>query len=410
MKKPELLAPGGSLEKLKTAIEYGADAVYIGGEAFSLRVAAENFSLDDIKRGLEFAHNRNKKVYLTANIIPHNKDIEDFESFIAEIAPLGFDAVLISDPGMFDITRRTAPDLPIHISTQANNVNYKSAEFWYRLGAKRIVLAREMSMAEIKEIREKTPKELELEAFVHGAMCMSYSGRCLLSNYLTARDANQGACSHPCRWNYALVEETRPGEYMPVFENERGSFIFNSKDLCMIEHIPEIIESGITSLKLEGRVKTEYYVATVVKAYRDEIDRYLEDPKNYKFNKESLDELLKVSHRPYSTGFYFGKPDSNSQVYGSSSYIRDYDLVGIVTDFDKKTGIATVSQRNRFFKGDEIEVLRPQKPFLTQKIEFMQNDKGEDIDVARNAEMTVKLKFSEAVPKGSMLRKKRSDM
>ena len=410
MKKPERLAPGGSLEKLKTAIEYGADAVYIGGEAFSLRVAAENFSLDDIKRGLEFAHNRNKKVYLTANIIPHNKDIEDFESFIAEIAPLGFDAVLISDPGMFDITRRTAPDLPIHISTQANNVNYKSAEFWYRLGAKRIVLAREMSMAEIKEIREKTPKELELEAFVHGAMCMSYSGRCLLSNYLTARDANQGACSHPCRWNYALVEETRPGEYMPVFENERGSFIFNSKDLCMIEHIPEIIESGITSLKLEGRVKTEYYVATVVKAYRDEIDRYLEDPKNYKFNKESLDELLKVSHRPYSTGFYFGKPDSNSQVYGSSSYIRDYDLVGIVTDFDKKTGIATVSQRNRFFKGDEIEVLRPQKPFLTQKIEFMQNDKGEDIDVARNAEMTVKLKFSEAVPKGSMLRKKRSDM
>ncbi len=410
MKKPELLAPGGSLEKLKTAIEYGADAVYIGGEAFSLRVAAENFSLDDMKRGLEFAHNRGKQVYLTANIIPHNKDIEDFESFIAEIEHLGFDAVLISDPGMFDITRKLAPNLPIHISTQANNVNYKSAEFWYRLGAKRIVLAREMSMAEIREIREKTPKDLELEAFVHGAMCMSYSGRCLLSNYLTARDANEGACSHPCRWNYALVEETRPGEYMPIFENERGSFIFNSKDLCMIEHIPEIIESGITSLKLEGRVKTGYYVATVVKAYRDEIDRFLENPKTYKFDKSSLDELLKVSHRQYSTGFYFGKPDSNSQVYGSSSYIRDYDLVGIVTDFDENTGIATVSQRNRFFRGDEIEVLRPKKPFFTQKIEFMQNDKGEDIDVARNAEMTVMIKLSEACPKGSMLRKKRSDI
>ena len=408
MKKPELLAPGGSLEKLKTAICYGADAVYIGGEAFSLRAAAENFSLDDMKRGLEFAHKRDKKVYLTANIIPHNKDIEAFEEYITEIAPLGFDAVLISDPGMFAAVQRLAPSLPIHISTQANNVNYKSAEFWYRLGAKRVVLAREMSMAEIREIREKTPPELELEAFVHGAMCISYSGRCLLSNYMTARDANQGACAHPCRWNYALMEETRPGEYMPVYENERGSFIFNSKDLCMIEHIPEIIESGITSLKLEGRVKTEYYVATVVKAYRDELDRFMEDPESYSFDPASMEELLKVSHRPYSTGFYFGKPDENSQVYGSSSYIRDYDLIGIVTDFDEKTGIATVSQRNRFFKGDEIEVLRPDKPFFAQKVEFMQNDKGEDIEVARNAEMVVKIKLSDSAAKGSMLRKKRS--
>ncbi|MBR4720205.1 MAG: U32 family peptidase [Clostridia bacterium] len=407
MEKPELLAPGGSLEKLKTAILYGADAVYIGGEAYSLRVAAENFSLDDMKRGLEFAHERGKKVYLTANIIPHNRDIEDFEKFITEIAPLGFDAVLISDPGMFEITHELAPDLPIHISTQANNVNYKSASFWYKQGAKRVVLAREMSLKEIKEIREKTPKDLELEAFVHGAMCISYSGRCLLSNYMTARDANQGACSHPCRWNYFLVEETRPNEYMPIFENERGSFIFNSKDLCMIEHIPEIIESGITSLKLEGRVKTAYYVATVVKAYRYEIDRFLENPEKYKFNPESMEELLKVSHRPYSTGFYFGKPNENSQVYTSSSYIRDYDLIGIVTDFDEKTGIATVSQRNRFFKGDEIEILRPDKPYFSQKIEFMQNESGEDIDVARNAEMTVKIKLDDTAEKGSMLRKRR---
>lgn len=407
MEKPELLAPGGSLEKLKTAILYGADAVYIGGEAYSLRVAAENFSLDDMKRGLEFAHERGKKVYLTANIIPHNRDIEDFEKFITEIAPLGFDAVLISDPGMFEITHELAPDLPIHISTQANNVNYKSASFWYKQGAKRVVLAREMSLKEIKEIREKTPKDLELEAFVHGAMCISYSGRCLLSNYMTARDANQGACSHPCRWNYFLVEETRPNEYMPVFENDRGSFIFNSKDLCMIEHIPEIIESGITSLKLEGRVKTAYYVATVVKAYRYEIDRFLENPEKYKFNPESMEELLKVSHRPYSTGFYFGKPNENSQVYTSSSYIRDYDLIGIVTDFDEKTGIATVSQRNRFFKGNEIEILRPDKPYFSQKIEFMQNESGEDIDVARNAEMTVKIKLDDTAEKGSMLRKRR---
>ena len=407
MKKPELLAPGGSLEKLETAINYGADAVYIGGEAFSLRVAAENFSVEDMKRGLEFAHKRGKKVYLTANIIPHNKDIEAFEKYIAEIAPLGFDAVLISDPGMFEITRSVAPNLPIHISTQANNVNYKSAEFWYKMGAKRVVLAREMSFSEIKEIREKTPQELELEAFVHGAMCISYSGRCLLSNYMTSRDANQGACAHPCRWNYALMEETRPGEYMEVFENERGSFIFNSKDLCMIEHIPEIVGSGITSLKLEGRVKTTYYVATVVKAYRDEIDSFFENPDGYKFNKASLDELLKVSHRPYSTGFYFGKPDENSQVYGSSSYIRDYDLIGIVTDFDEETGIATVSQRNRFFKGDEVEILRPDKPFFAQKIEYMQNAEGENIDVAKNAEMIVKIKLSESAPKGSMLRKKR---
>lgn len=407
MEKPELLAPGGSLEKLKTAIQYGADAVYIGGEAFSLRVAAENFSVEDMKRGLEFAHQRGKKVYLTANIIPHNSDIAEFENFISEIAPLGFDAVLISDPGMFEITRELAPNLPIHISTQANNVNYKSASFWYKQGAKRVVLAREMSLKEIKEIREKTPKELELEAFVHGAMCISYSGRCLLSNYMTARDANQGACSHPCRWNYFLVEETRPDEYMPIYENERGSFIFNSKDLCMIEHIPEIIESGITSLKLEGRVKTAYYVATVVKAYRDEIDRFLDNPEKYKFNPESLDELLKVSHRHYSTGFYFGKPNENSQVYTTSSYIRDYDLIGIITDFDEKTGIATVSQRNRFFKGDEIEVLRPYKPYFSQKIEFMQNESGEDIDVARNAEMTVKIKLKDTAEVGSMLRKRR---
>ncbi|MDD6735560.1 MAG: U32 family peptidase [Clostridiales bacterium] len=406
MQKPELLAPGGSLEKLKTAILYGADAVYVGGEAFSLRAAAENFSLDQLKEGLEFAHNRGKKVYLTANILPHNADIDEFCGYIRNIAPLGFDAVLVADPGMMEIVKELAPNLPIHISTQANNVNYKSAEFWYKQGAKRVVLAREMSMAEIKEIRKRTPRELELEAFVHGAMCISYSGRCLLSNYMTARDANRGACAHPCRWKYSLMEETRPGEHMPVYENERGSFIFNSKDLCMIEHIPEIIESGITSLKIEGRVKTAYYVATVVKAYRDEIDRYFENPEGYRCNKESVEELCKVSHRPYYTGFYFGKPDSDAQVYATSSYIREYDLIGIVTDYNEENGIATVVQRNRFFKNDEIEVMQPGEPYFIQTAD-MKDEDGNDIEVANHAEMTLFMKMAKPVSIGAMLRKKR---
>ena len=408
MNRPELLAPAGSLEKLKTAIMYGADAVYIGGEAFSLRVAAENFSIEDMKHGLEYAHSRGKKVYLTANIIPHNKDIDEFYEFVRQIRPMGFDAVLVADLGIFDILRTEAPEIPIHISTQANNVNYKSAEFWHKLGAKRVVLAREMSFEEIKQIRDKTPQSLELEAFVHGAMCISYSGRCLLSNYMTQRDANMGACAHPCRWNYSLVEKTRPGEYMDIYENERGSFIFNSKDLCLIEYIPQLIESGITSFKIEGRVKTSYYAATVVKAYREEIDRYLDNPAGYTFDKSQLEELCKVSHRPYSTGFFLNKPNSSSQVYTDSSYIRDYDLIGIVTDYDAENKIATISQRNRFFKGDEIEIIQPKKPFYTQIVEYMENDKGEEIDKAPHAAMTVKMPVGIPVVKNAMLRKKRS--
>lgn len=407
MKKPELLAPGGSLEKLKTAIMYGADAVYIGGEAFSLRVAAENFSKEDMKEGIKFAHDRGKKVYLTANIFPHNSDIDEFEKYIEEIRPLGFDAVLISDLGMFDIMRTLAPEIPIHVSTQANNVNYRSAMMWHRLGAKRVVLAREMSFKEIAEIQDKIPDDLELEAFVHGAMCISYSGRCLLSNYMTSRDSNMGACSHPCRWNYKLVEEKRPGQYMDVFENERGTFIFNSKDLCMIEHIPELVKSGISSFKIEGRVKTPYYVATVVGAYRREIDRYFADPENYVFNPDEYEELCKVSHRPYTTGFYYHKPDENSQVYETSSYIRDYELIGIVLDYDENTGVATIAQRNRFFKGDEIEIIRPMKPYITQTVEYMENEDGEEIDVAPHAEQIVKMPVAEPVEAGAMLRKKK---
>ena len=408
MNKPELLAPGGSLEKLKTAIMYGADAVYIGGESFSLRVAAENFSYEDMKEGIKYAHDRGKKVYLTANIIPHNKDIDEFEDFIKEIRPLGFDAVLISDLGMFDMMHTLAPEIPIHISTQANNVNWRSAATWYKLGAKRVVLAREMSFDEIKEIREKIPEDLELEAFVHGAMCISYSGRCLLSNYMTNRDANQGACSHPCRWNYSLVEETRPGEYMDVFENERGTFIFNSKDLCTIKHIPELVKSGISSFKIEGRVKTPYYVATIIGAYRREIDRYFEDPENYVFNEAEFDELCKVSHRPYTTGFYFKKPDSESQVYTDSSYIRDYDLIGIVEDYDEESGIAKISQRNKFSEGEEIEVIQPMKPFFTMTVHNMTDEDGNEITSAPHATQTVFMPLDASVGEGAMLRRKKA--
>ncbi len=406
-KKPELLAPGGSLEKLKTAFLYGADAVYIGGEAYSLRAAAENFTIPQMKEALEFAHRLGKKVYLTANILPHNRDVQDFADYIQEIRPLGFDAVLVADPGMFDLLRELAPEIPVHISTQANNVNYRSARFWHRMGAKRVVLARELSFAEIREIREQTPADLELEAFVHGAMCVSYSGRCLLSNYMAGRDANQGACAHPCRWNYALAEKTRPGEYMDIVENQRGTFIFNSKDLCMIRHIPELVESGITSFKLEGRVKTAYYVATVVKAYREEIDRYFADPAGYTFDEKQFAELCKVSHRPYSTGFYLGKPTQADQVYTDSSYIRDYDLIGIVLEYDEKTKIAAITQRNRFFTGDEIEIMQPGKPFFTQTVTYMENEHGEQINVAPHAAMRIRMPVDQPVCKDAMLRKKR---
>lgn len=409
IKKPELLAPGGSLEKLKTAIDYGADAVYIGGDAFSLRVAAENFSYDEMIEGIEYAHKRGKKVYLTANIIAHNRDIPKFREFVADVRDMGFDAVLIADLGLFGIIREIAPELPVHVSTQANNTNYMTAKMWHKMGAERVVLGREMSFKDIAEFKENIPDDLELEAFVHGAMCISYSGRCLLSNYMTGRNSNLGACAHPCRWNYSLVEEKRPGEYFDVFENERGTFIFNSKDLCTIEHIPQIIESGIASLKIEGRVKTAFYVATVVGAYRREIDRYCADPENYKFNPAELEELKKVSHRPYTTGFYFGKPDSNAQVYETSSYIRDYELVGIVTAYDEKEKRLEVTQRNRFFCGDEIEILQPMKPFLPLKVENLRNDKGEVIDVAPHAEQVVTMDCDVPIQVGAMLRKKKSN-
>ena len=407
MKKPELLVPAGSLEVLKVAVLYGADAVYIGGEAFGLRAKAKNFSLDEMKEGIAFAHAHGVKVYVTANIFAHNYDLEGAAQYFRELSSVAPDAVLISDPGMFTLAKENCPNVEIHISTQANNTNYLTYKFWWEMGAKRVVSARELSLEEIKEIRANIPEEMEIESFVHGAMCISYSGRCLLSNYFTGRDANKGECTHPCRWKYAVMEESRPGEYLPIEENERGTYIFNSKDLCMIEHIKDLVESGITSLKIEGRVKTEYYVATVVGAYRREIDRYFADPENYTFNKAEYDELCKVSHRPYTTGFYYHKPDENSQVYTSSSYIRDYDLIGIVTDYDDTTKTATVTQRNRFFKGDEIEIMRPMMPWFTQTVTELCDDEGNEIEVANHAEQILKLNVSEPTPVGSMLRKKR---
>ncbi|MBR5614557.1 MAG: U32 family peptidase C-terminal domain-containing protein [Clostridia bacterium] len=403
-KKPELLAPAGSLNKLKIAITYGADAVYVGGEEFSLRVAAENFSPEELEEGVRFAHERGKKVYLTANIIPHNSDIEEYESFLKKYSKAKFDAVILSDLGMFQLTRELAPELEIHVSTQANNVNFKSAESWYKMGAKRVILAREMSFDEIAQIRSKTPKDLELEAFVHGAMCISYSGRCLLSNYMTNRDSNLGACSHPCRWKYYLVEETRPGEYMPVFENERGTFIYNSKDLCMIEHIDKLIESGLDSFKIEGRVKTEYYLATVVKAYREAIDAYVEDPEGFVFDKKWLDELKKVSHRDYTTGFFFGKPDGNEQNYETSSYIREYELLGIVQSYDEDKKLLSVVQKNRFFNGSQVEFLRPEGDFVKHKIEYMENEDGEELEIANRPQSIVRIKIDTPIEKDAMMR------
>ncbi len=409
MEKVELLAPAGDLEKLKMAVIYGADAVYLGGESFGLRKSSKNFSLEDIEEGVNFAHEHGRKVYITLNIVPHNADLHGLEDYVTKLYEIGVDAVIVSDPGMFSIINRTVPDLPIHISTQASITNYETIMFWYNLGVRRVVLARELSLKEIKEITNRIPEDLEIEAFVHGAMCMSYSGRCLLSNYMTGRDANRGDCAHPCRYKYNLVEEKRPGEYFPVFEDEDGTFIFNSKDLCMIEYLPELIESGINSFKIEGRVKSSYYVATVIRAYRMVLDEYYKESNNYIYKEEWIDEIKKVSHRDFTTGFYFGKPTDESQVYTTSSYIRGYDFVGMVLDYDENTKIATIEQRNRMFVGDEIEIFGPNVDFFTQKINAMWDDEENPIDVAPHPQQIIKMKMDKPVKKFYLIRKERSE-
>lgn len=408
MKKIELLAPAGDLDKLKMAIRYGADAIYLGGESFGLRTSSKNFSLKDIKEAIDYSHNREKKVYITLNIVPHDKDLEGLEEYLKYLYEIGVDAVIVSDPGIFSIVRRTVPELDIHISTQASVTNYETIMFWYELGVRRIVLARELSFDEIESISGRIPDDLEIEAFVHGSMCMAYSGRCLMSNYMTGRDANRGDCAQPCRYKYHVVEEKRPGEYFPVVEDEEGSFIFNSKDLCMIEYIDRLAEAGIYSFKIEGRVKSSYYVATIVRAYRMAINEYLKDPENYTFDKKYLEEVRKVSHRAFTTGFYFGKSE-DAQVYSTSSYVREYDFLGMVLDYDEETKIARVEQRNRFFLGDEVEIFGPGEDHFTQKIKKMTNDKGQDIEVAPHPQQVVEIELEKDAGKYYLIRKRKED-
>lgn len=382
MRKPELLIPAGSLDVLKTAVIYGADAVYLGGEAFGLRAKAKNFTNEEIKEGIAFAHERGVKVYITANILAHNRDLAGVEEYFEELKDIQPDALIISDPGVFAIARRVLPQMELHISTQANNTNYGTYLFWYGLGAKRVVSARELSLEEIKEIRAHIPEDMEIESFIHGAMCISYSGRCLLSNYFTGRDANQGACTHPCRWKYAVVEETRPGEYMPVYENDRGTFIFNSKDLCMIEHVPEMIEAGIDSFKIEGRMKTALYVATVARTYRRAIDDYLKSPEEYRKNLEWYrEEIGKCTYREFTTGFYFGKPDADTQIYDASTYVKNYTYLGTVEAVDGR-GFAKIEQKNKFTAGQVLEVMKPDGRNVPARVEAIYDEEGVSVDSA----------------------------
>ena len=410
MKKIELLAPAGDLEKLKMAVLYGADAVYFGGEMFSLRAGAGNLSLEDMKEALSFCHSRNVKCYLTVNIFAHNEDIEPLKAYLKSIKDLGIDGYIVSDPGIVTLVQEIIPNAEIHLSTQANMTNYQTANFWHKLGIKRIVLARELTFGEIREVIKNTPDDMDFEAFVHGAMCISYSGRCLLSNFMAERDSNKGLCAHPCRWKYALVEEQRPGQYFPIEEDERGTYILNSRDLCMIEHIPELVKSGITSLKIEGRMKSSFYVAIVVSAYRKAIDAYYEDPGNWKFKDEWMQELTKASHREFTTGFYFDKPTNKDQNYQTSAYTRNYTFTGLVKSYDEKTGYAIVEQRNKMNIGEDIEVFGPNTDFWTMKLTEMYDEEGNPINSCPHPQQIIKVKFDRPVKENFMMRKLKNPM
>ena len=402
--KPELLVPASSLEVLKTAVVFGADAVYIGGEAFGLRAKAKNFSMEDMAEGIAFAHAQNVKVYVTANILAHNGDLEGARKYFEELKALKPDALIISDPGMFMIAKEVCPEIEIHISTQANNTNYQTYLFWWQQGAKRVVSARELSLAEIRQIRDRIPQEMEIESFIHGAMCISYSGRCLLSSYFTGRDANRGACTHPCRWNYAVVEEQRPGEYLPVYENERGTYIFNSKDLCMIEYIPEIVAAGIDSLKIEGRMKTALYVACVARTYRKAIDDFFASEENYRANMEWYRaEIAKCTYRQFTTGFYFGKPDENTQIYDSNTYVNESVYLGIVDLVDER-GFARFEQKNKFCVGDVIEIMKPDGRNVSAKVLSMYNEEGEAVESCPHSKQILYVGLSETPKKYDIMR------
>ena len=403
-KRPELLIPASSLEVLKTAVIFGADAVYIGGEAFGLRAKAKNFSKDDMREGIAFAHEHAAKVHVTVNILAHNDDLPGVEEYLKELKELKPDALIIADPAIFEMAKEICPDIERHISTQANNTNYGTYLFWWKQGAKRVVSARELSLKEIREIREKIPEEMEIESFIHGAMCISYSGRCLLSNYFTGRDANQGACTHPCRWKYAVVEEKRPGEYLPVYENERGTYIFNSKDLCMIEHIPEMIDAGIDSFKIEGRMKTALYVATVARTYRKAIDDYLENPDKYEANMPwYLDQISNCTYRQFTTGFYFGKPDEEAQIYDNNTYIREYTYLGIIGG--ERDGLYRIEQRNKFSVGETIEIMKPNGENIQVTVQKILDEEGQEMESAPHSKQVLYVDLEGKAEKFDILRR-----
>lgn len=402
MKKPEVLAPAGSLDRLKIAIDFGADAVYIGGGRLNLRAFSDNFTNEEMAEGIKYCHDRGKKLYVTMNVFPRNHDLKGVEEYIKGLYDLGVDAIIVADPSIVAASKTAAPNLEIHLSTQANITNWMATKFWYEQGVKRIVLARELTLKEITEINENTPEGCELEVFIHGSMCVAYSGRCLISNYMLGRDANKGICSNACRYKYYIVEETRPNEYYPIIEDDNGTYIMNSKDLCMIEHIPEIVKSGVHSLKIEGRMKNEFYVASTVKAYREAVDAYCDNPEGYEFKQEWLDTVLKISHRQYHTGFFFGK--MGEQTYDVSSYIRDYDIVGIVQSYDEETKEATILQKNRVFEGDEVEVLRAHTPYFNVKLnEMFDVEKKTNTNVANRAHMIFKAKVDTPLKEKDML-------
>ena len=406
MKKPELLVPASSLEVLKTAVRYGADAVYIGGEVFGLRAKAKNFSLEEMKEGVEFAHRYNVKVYVTANILAHNSDIEPVKAYFNDLKKVKPDALIIADPAIFTIAKEMLPDMELHISTQANNTNYGTYNFWHSLGAKRVVSARELSISEIKDIRNHIPDDLEIETFVHGAMCISYSGRCLLSSFMAGRDANKGACTHPCRWKYAVVEESRPGQYMPVEENERGTYIFNSKVLCMIDHIPELVDAGIDSFKIEGRMKTALYVATVARTYRMAIDDYFENPKKYEENIPKYKTLIsQCTYRQYTTGFFFGKPDETTQIYDCNVYERDYVYLGISGE-PLEDGSFVIEQKNKFCVGDKIEIMKADGRDIEANVISITDQDGVAMESCPHPKQIITIKLDQVPEVGDILRMK----
>ena len=405
MRPVELLIPASSLEVLKIAVIYGADAVYIGGEVFGLRAKAKNFSMEDMAEGIQFAHEHGVKVYVTANILAHNGDLEGVREYFTQLKEIKPDALIISDPGIYTIAKEICPEIERHISTQANNTNYGTYQFWWNQGAKRVVTAREISLNEIAEIRKNIPDEMEIETFVHGAMCISYSGRCLLSNYFTGRDANQGACTHPCRWKYAVVEEKRPGEYLPVYENERGTYIFNSKDLCMIEHIPELIEAGIDSFKIEGRMKTALYVATVARTYRKAIDDYLTSPEKYKENMDwYLEQISNCTYRQFTTGFFFGKPSEESQIYDNNTYIKEYTYLGIVGERNEE-GLYQIEQRNKFSVGEQIEVMKPDGRNIPVTVKRIVDEDGNEMESAPHPKQVLYIDLGQELEMYDILRR-----